>query len=179
MLFQLSRKFSSWHKSEHEIYSYWYLQIFTSLLGNIEQRFCRYFLLFLASLPSLLRINVLFLRNDTVPAFNSCTICMASTGIIHDRTPYYHPVSWARMRQLTSQLNVALIRKLRGSLVCLAYFFDMLSMDVCTTRHWQTSGRLVQELNVCTVYALNEKGNVHHSLRYHSVFLFMLYCETL
>ena len=34
--------------------------------------------------------------------------------------------------------------------ICL--FFDMLSMGVCTTRHWQTSGRLVQELNVCTVY---------------------------
>ena len=29
--------------------------------------------------------------------------------------------------------------------------FDMLSMDVCITRQWQTSGRLVQELNVCTV----------------------------
>ena len=24
-------------------------------------------------------------------------------------------------------------------------------MDVCITRHWQTSGRLVHELNVCTV----------------------------
>ena len=52
---------------------------------------------------------------------------------------------------ITSQVNVTLIRKLRGSLVCLAYFFNMLSMDVCTTRHWQTYGRLVQELNVCTV----------------------------
>ena len=30
-------------------------------------------------------------------------------------------------------------------------FFDMLSMGVCTTSHWQTSGRLVQELNVSTV----------------------------
>ena len=31
--------------------------------------------------------------------------------------------------------------------------FDMLSMmGVCKTRHWQTSGRLVQKLNVCTVY---------------------------
>ena len=30
--------------------------------------------------------------------------------------------------------------------------FDMLSMCVYTTRHWQTSGRLVQALNVCTVY---------------------------
>ena len=30
-------------------------------------------------------------------------------------------------------------------------FFDMLSMGVSTTGHWRTSGRLVQELNVCTV----------------------------
>ena len=29
--------------------------------------------------------------------------------------------------------------------------FDMLSMEFHTTRHWQTSGRLVQELDVCTV----------------------------
>ena len=34
----------------------------------------------------------------------------------------------------------------------LGLFVDMLSMGVCTTTHWQTSGRLVQELNVCTVY---------------------------
>ena len=33
----------------------------------------------------------------------------------------------------------------------LAYFIDMLSMGVHTTRHWQTSGRLVQELNVGTI----------------------------
>ena len=30
-------------------------------------------------------------------------------------------------------------------------FVDELAMTVCTTRHWRTSGRLVQELNVCTV----------------------------
>ena len=30
-------------------------------------------------------------------------------------------------------------------------FVILLSMGVCTTGHWQTSGRLVQELNVCTV----------------------------
>ena len=47
---------------------------------------------------------------------------------------------------MIGQLNVALIRKQRG------LFFDMLSMGVCTTRHWQTSSRLVQELNVCTVH---------------------------
>ena len=33
-------------------------------------------------------------------------------------------------------------------------FFHMLSMGVRTTRHWQTSGRLVQELHVCTVLYL-------------------------
>ena len=52
---------------------------------------------------------------------------------------------------MTSQLKVAFIRKLRGSLMCLDNFFDMLSLDVCITRHWQTSGRLVQELHACTV----------------------------
>ena len=51
----------------------------------------------------------------------------------------------------TSQLNVALVSKLRGPLMCLAYFFDMLSMVVCTTRHSETSGRLVKDLNACTV----------------------------
>ena len=35
--------------------------------------------------------------------------------------------------------------------VQMAYFCDILSMGVCTTRHWKTSGRLVQELNACTV----------------------------
>ena len=30
-------------------------------------------------------------------------------------------------------------------------FYDVLSMDLGTTRHRQTSGRLVQKLNVCTV----------------------------
>ena len=31
------------------------------------------------------------------------------------------------------------------------FLFDMIYMGVCTTRHWQMSGRLVQELNVCTL----------------------------
>ena len=50
---------------------------------------------------------------------------------------------------MTSQLNVALIRNLLGSLMGLACI-DMLSSGVFTTRHWQTSGRLVQKLNACT-----------------------------
>ena len=47
----------------------------------------------------------------------------------------------------TSQLTVTLVRKL----LCAWFIFDMLSISFCTTRHWQTSGQLVQELNVCTV----------------------------
>ena len=35
--------------------------------------------------------------------------------------------------------------------MCLDYILDVLYMDVCITSQWQTSGRLVQELNVCTV----------------------------
>ena len=36
---------------------------------------------------------------------------------------------------MTSQLNVALAHKLRGSLVFLACIFDALAMGVFTTRH--------------------------------------------
>ena len=49
---------------------------------------------------------------------------------------------------MTLQLNIAFIRKLHGSLICLADFFDLYSVGVSTARHWQTSGRLVQELSV-------------------------------
>ena len=60
------------------------------------------------------------------------------------------------------QLNVTLIRTLRGSLMCLSYFIEMLSMVGCATRQWQTSGRLVQALNVCTVcYKFIWKNNRH------------------
>ena len=41
----------------------------------------------------------------------------------------------------------------------LGLFFDMLSMGFYTTRHWQTSGQLVQELDVCTVSALKHLLN--------------------
>ena len=52
---------------------------------------------------------------------------------------------------MTSQLNEALIPKLYVGHSCVWLFFDILFMDVCTTRQWQTSGRLVQELNACIV----------------------------
>ena len=53
----------------------------------------------------------------TLPTYNSCTRCVGSFSTIHDRSPDCHPVSSAWM---TSQLNVALIRK---PLIGLAYFF--------------------------------------------------------
>ena len=53
------------------------------------------------------------------------------------------------MDELTAECT--LICKLRGSLMCLALFLDMIAMDVCATRQWQMSCRLVQELNDCTV----------------------------
>ena len=37
------------------------------------------------------------------------------------------------------------------SIALLGLFLYLLAMGVCTTRHWQTSGRLVQESNVSTV----------------------------
>ena len=44
----------------------------------------------------------------------------------------------------------------------LGLFLEILSLGVCTTRHWQTSGRLVQESNVCTVTPINQ--TVHSRL---------------
>ena len=63
------------------------------------------------------------------------------------------------MACITSQLRVALIRKLRVIDV-LGLFFDMLPMSVCATMQRQTSGRLVQELNVCIVVDSNDKKGV-------------------
>ena len=52
---------------------------------------------------------------------------------------------------MTSQLYVAMIRKLLGSIMYVVDVLDVFSMSICTAGHWKTSGRLVQELNVCTV----------------------------
>ena len=83
--------------------------------------------------------------NYTVPTFNSCTKFAGSPGMIHDRTPWC-----GCMDELTTERRFD--SKLRGSLIYLAYFFfDMLAIGVSTTNRCQTSGRLVLELNVCTV----------------------------
>ena len=84
----------------------------------------------------------------TVPTFNSCTKCPGNSVIKHDCMPDCHTVSWTWM---TSQMNVALVLKLRGPLMCLSFFWLVIHCSF-TTRHLQTSGRLMQELNVCTVH---------------------------
>ena len=35
--------------------------------------------------------------DTTVPIFNSCTKCLGSPGIIHNRTPDCHSISWPWM----------------------------------------------------------------------------------
>ena len=54
--------------------------------------------------------------------------------------------------RLPLQLKVALSGKLHGSSMCFAYICDIISIGVSTARHGQTSGRLVQELSVRTVF---------------------------
>ena len=86
--------------------------------------------------------------------FNSSTKCACNPGIIHDRKLVNHPVSWTLFDAwMLSRLNVALIRKLRGStLMCLVYFWHVIH-DI------HTSVQLVQELNVCTVVDISFYSN--------------------
>ena len=58
----------------------------------------------------------------TVPTLNSCTKCVGSPGIIHDRTTDCQPSFMGMDARMTSQLNVTLILKLRGPFICLAYY---------------------------------------------------------
>ena len=85
--------------------------------------------------------------SSTVPAFNSCT---KYQGIIHDRTPACHQChghgctdSLTTERDFDSQASLAID--------VFGLYFEIVSTGDCTTRHWQTTGRVVQELNVCTV----------------------------
>ena len=75
----------------------------------------------------------------------------------HDTRPHARlpPSFLGIVAWMNSHRNVALIRKLRGPLVCVAYSIDMLSVGVCTARHCQTSIRLMQESNVCTVLSVD------------------------
>ena len=65
------------------------------------------------------------------------------------------------MDDLTTERSVD--SQVRGVIGVLGLFFDMLSMGVCTTKHCQTSGRLVQKLNVCTVESVIDHCAIRHS----------------
>ena len=109
-----------------------------------------------------------------MPTFNSCTKCVSSPGRIDDRTPNCHLFSWAWINGLPLQLKVALSCKLCGSSMCFSYICDIISMGVSTTRHGQTSGRLVQELNVCTVvFGGMGKKRYSNSQRRCAVFIYL------
>ena len=83
----------------------------------------------------------------TVLIFDSCTKC---PGIICNRTPDFHPVSWhGYMTDLTTERSFDSKEMWVIDVFGLSYV--MLSMGVYTNRHWQTSGGQVQKLNVCTV----------------------------
>ena len=70
---------------------------------------------------------------------------------MHDRTPACQLFPWhgctdglTTERDFDSQATCVI--------AVVGLYCDMLSTGVCTTKHWQTTGRLVQELNVCTVH---------------------------
>ena len=58
----------------------------------------------------------------TGPVVNSYTKFVGSPEILHDHAPDCHPSFMGMDAWMTPQLNIALIRKLRGTLMCLAYF---------------------------------------------------------
>ena len=79
-----------------------------------------------------------------------------SLAIIHDRIDWSYMHRWPHNWTYSFYLQAAL-------LMFVACFFGTLSMSGCTTRHWQTSGRLVQELNVCTVYGFEINACGQHT----------------
>ena len=93
-----------------------------------------------------------YLQNEsgTEPTFNSCTKCVGSPAKIHGCTPdaIWFP-GYGYMDDLTTErrFNSQAMRVID----MLGLFYDILFMVVCTTRYSQMPGRLVQELNVCTV----------------------------
>ena len=95
------------------------------------------------------KINDLQILHTKVPTFNSYTKCKVRQVTIHDRMPDCHGFP-GMTALISSQINVALIRELRESLMSLAYYLTCYTR-VCTTRHWQMSGRLVQDWNICIV----------------------------
>ena len=75
---------------------------------------------------------------------------MGSRGIIHDRTTDCQPFPWAGIHD-DLETEGRFDSQATWVIDVLDLFFDMLSIGVCTSWHWQTSGRLVPKLNVCTL----------------------------
>ena len=92
-------------------------------------------------------------QEPTVPTFNSYTNCVGSPGRIHDRTPDPPPpphFRWhGRIYDVTTYHSFD--SQATRFIDVFRLFLDMSFMGVCTTRHSQTSGRLIQELNICTI----------------------------
>ena len=72
--------------------------------------------------------------HGTVLTFNSCTKCLGSLGMICGPIATQFP-GHRCVDDLTTERSF----DLRGSFMCLAYLFDILTMGVCETRHWQMS----------------------------------------
>ena len=73
-----------------------------------------------------------------IPALNASAACTAACPIATQFSGH----GWAH--------NCTLICKTLGHWCVWVILFDKWTRGVFITRHWQTSGRLVQELNVCT-----------------------------
>ena len=61
--------------------------------------------------------------------FNLCTKCVNSLGIIHNRTPDCHPVSWAWSDDLI--IECIFILQATWVIDVIGLFVDMLPMVVC------------------------------------------------
>ena len=92
--------------------------------------------------------------SSTVPTFNSCTKCVGSPGIIHNRTSDWHPVSWTWMIGLPQNWSEILLASYVGHWCAWIIFWHVIH-GFCTNRHRKTSGQLVQELNVSSVHCHN------------------------
>ena len=87
-----------------------------------------------------------------MPTFSSCTKCL---GTIHDNTPGWYQLPWHGCTDgLTFEHDFD--SQATGVIDVLGLYSAMLSTGVYTTRHWQTTGRLLQELNVCSVVSLGK-----------------------
>ena len=110
--------------------------------------------------------------------YSNCTECGGSPYVIHDCLPDSQPMLLCMDAWIISQLNVASIRKLRGSLMWLVYFSNILSINVYITWHSQTSDHLVQELHVSTVCAASTMmlSPLQSSGAYQKI-MFFTYCR--